>query len=56
LEVLESRRVNLPGTPYLAGSVVDMNDSVARAVSYAGVSLADAVRMATLNPARIRWN
>ncbi|MEY4167336.1 MAG: N-acetylglucosamine-6-phosphate deacetylase [Blastocatellia bacterium] len=53
VEVLESRRVNLPGTPYLAGSVVDMNDSVARAVSYAGVSLADAVRMATLNPARI---
>jgi len=52
VEVLESRRVNLPGTPYLAGSVVDMNDSIAKAVSYTGTSLADAVRMATLNPAR----
>ena len=53
VEVLESRRVNLPGTPYLAGSVVDMNDSVAKAVAYSGISLADAVRMATLNPARL---
>ncbi|NBO63273.1 MAG: N-acetylglucosamine-6-phosphate deacetylase [Acidobacteria bacterium] len=52
VEVLESRRVNLPGTPYLAGSVIDMNDSIAKAVSYAGLSLADAVRMATLNPAQ----
>lgn len=52
VEVLESRRVNLPGTPYLAGSVVDMNDSVAKAVAYAGITLADAVRLATINPAR----
>ena len=52
VEVLESRRVNLPGTPYLAGSVVDMNDSVAKAVAYAGITLAEAVRLATINPAR----
>lgn len=52
VEVLESRRVNLPGTPYLAGSVIDMNESIAKAVSYTGVTLAEAVRMATLNPAR----
>ena len=53
VEVLESRRVNLPGTPYLAGSVIDMNDSVAKAVAYAGITLNDAVRMATANPARL---
>lgn len=53
VEVLESRRVNLPGTPYLAGSVIDMNDSVGKAVAYAGITLNDAVRMATANPARL---
>ncbi len=53
VEVTPQRRVNLPGTPYLAGSVLEMNDAIAMTVAYAGVSLDEAIQMATVNPARI---
>lgn len=53
VEVTPERRVNLPGTPYLAGSVLEMNNAVAMTVAFAGVSLAEALDMATLNPARL---
>jgi N-acetylglucosamine-6-phosphate deacetylase len=52
VEVLPSRRVNLPGTPYLAGSVLEMNRAIEMTVAFAGISLAEAIQMATLNPAR----
>lgn len=52
VEVLPSRRVNLPGTPYLAGSVLEMDRAIEMTVAFAGISLEDAVRMATINPAR----
>jgi N-acetylglucosamine-6-phosphate deacetylase len=46
-------RVVLTGTNRLAGSALMMNDAVANVIRMAGVSLAEAVDMATVNPARI---
>jgi len=53
VEVTPARRVNLPGTPYLAGSVLEMPTAIALTVAYAGVSLREAVRMATANPSEL---
>ena len=53
VEVTPARRVNLPGTPYLAGSVLEMPTAIALTVAYAGVSLGEAVRMATANPSEL---
>jgi N-acetylglucosamine-6-phosphate deacetylase len=53
VEVTPSRRVNLPGTPYLAGSVLEMPEAVARTVQYSGAALDDALRLASANPAEL---
>lgn len=53
VEVLETGRVCLPGTPYLAGSAVEMHDSIGKAVLYSGVTLDEALQMATVNPAKV---
>ncbi|MFZ4626882.1 MAG: N-acetylglucosamine-6-phosphate deacetylase [Blastocatellia bacterium] len=53
VEVTPARRVNLPGTPYLAGSVLEMPTAIALTVAYAGVSLREAVEMATANPSEL---
>lgn len=53
VEVTPERRVCLPGTPYLAGSVLEMHDAIGKTVEYAGVDLSDALTMATRNPARL---
>jgi N-acetylglucosamine-6-phosphate deacetylase len=46
-------RIDLAGTPYLAGAASPLPVCVANAVRHAGVTLADAVRMVTANPARL---
>jgi len=46
-------RVVLAGTDKLAGSALKMNKGVANLVHLGGLSLRDAVQMATVNPARI---
>jgi N-acetylglucosamine-6-phosphate deacetylase len=46
-------RVVLAGTERLAGSSLKMNDGIANLMRMAQLSLKDAVRMATLNPARM---
>ncbi len=46
-------RVVLAGTDRLAGSALKMNDAVAKVMRMAGVTLGEAVAMATVNPARI---
>jgi N-acetylglucosamine-6-phosphate deacetylase len=51
VEVTPARRVNLPGTPYLAGSVLEMHEAVAKTVQYSDATLDDALRMASANPA-----
>ena len=49
--VEKGRCVNRDGT--LGGSLLTMNEAVANSVRYAGIPLLEAVRMATLYPARI---
>lgn len=49
VEVGANRRVALPGTPYLAGSALDLLTGVGNVMQFAGVSLAGALRMASSN-------
>lgn len=53
VELLPSGRLNLLGTPYLAGSASSLPEGIANVARCAGVTLADAVRFATANPARL---
>src|SRR5262249_58279634 len=53
VEVTPERRVNLPGTPYLAGSVLEMHEAIAKTVLYSDATLDDALRMASANPAEL---
>lgn len=48
-----SGRLELKGTPYLAGAATALPTCVANAVRHAGVTLADAIRMVTANPSRL---
>lgn len=43
-------RVSLPGTPYLAGSSLRLNDAIANAVRFTGASLHDVAAMASTIP------
>lgn len=52
IDLLPGGKVVLAGTDRLAGSALRMNDGVANLVRLAGVTLGDAVRMATVNAAR----
>lgn len=52
-DLLPDGRVVLAGTNRLAGSSLKMNDAVANVMRMAGVSLCEAIMMATINPARI---
>lgn len=53
VELLPTGRLVLRGTPYLAGSASALPDGIANAVRHAGVTMAEAVRLATANPARL---
>jgi N-acetylglucosamine-6-phosphate deacetylase len=52
-DLTEDGRVVLAGTDKLAGSALLMNQGVANMVNLGGLSLRDAVRIATVNPARV---
>ncbi|MDE3165475.1 MAG: N-acetylglucosamine-6-phosphate deacetylase [Acidobacteriota bacterium] len=51
VELTAEGRVVLAGTDRLAGSALDMAAGIANLMRLAGLTLADAVRMATVNPA-----
>lgn len=51
VELTATGRLQLQGTPYLAGAVAALPVCVANAVRHAGVTLGEAVRMVTANPA-----
>ena len=51
--LLPTGRLELKGTPYLAGAATALPACVANAIRHAGVTLADAVRMVTANPSRL---
>ena len=53
VDLLPSGRLELAGTPLLAGAATALPPCVANAVRHAGVTLSDAVRMVTANPSRL---
>ena len=53
VEVTPQGRVCLPGTPYLAGSAVQMHEAVANTVRFSDATLGEALTMATANPAAL---
>jgi N-acetylglucosamine-6-phosphate deacetylase len=53
VELTGDGRVVLTGTQKLAGSALRMNDAVANLVRIGGVSMRDAIRTVTTNPARL---
>jgi N-acetylglucosamine-6-phosphate deacetylase len=53
VELTSDGRVVLAGTQKLAGSALRMNHAIANLIRIGGVSLRDAIRTATINPARL---
>lgn len=53
VELTPDQRVVLAGQNRLSGSALSLHHAVANVMRLAGLSLAEAVRMATLNPARV---
>jgi len=52
VELSADGRVSPPGKPWLAGSAITLDQAVANAVNYAGISLESAWAMASTQPAR----
>jgi N-acetylglucosamine-6-phosphate deacetylase len=52
VELHENGRLSLAGTEFLAGAALPLKDGIPRVISCAGISLAEALRMATENPGR----
>ena len=52
VELRSDGRLSLLGTEFLAGAVLPIKDGIARAMTMAGISLGESVRMATENPGR----
>jgi N-acetylglucosamine-6-phosphate deacetylase len=50
-ELREDGRVALPGSPYLAGSALTMDRAIANTVRFTGLSIGQAVKMASTIPA-----
>ncbi len=53
VELEASGRVNLVGTPYLAGSSASLVECLGNAIQFAGLTISDAVRFISANPARL---
>ena len=53
VEVGRDRVSRLPGTPYLAGSSLTMDEAVGNCARFAGIRLVSAIAMATANPASL---
>lgn len=53
VELSADGRLSLAGTPYLAGAALPLKACVARAADMAGISLGEALALATLNPGRL---
>lgn len=52
VELTPDGRLEIPGTPYLAGAALPLLQGVANAATMTGIPLADALRLATVNPGR----
>lgn len=53
VELSADGRLGVAGTPYLAGAALSLKDDVAIAARMADITLADALRLATINPGRV---
>jgi N-acetylglucosamine-6-phosphate deacetylase len=53
VELTPDRCVKLLGTDYLAGSAIELARGVENSVRFAGISLAQAINLATIQPARM---
>lgn len=53
VELQPNGRLNLLGTPYLAGSASSLRECITNVHRYAHISLSEAVRMASSNPAQL---
>jgi N-acetylglucosamine-6-phosphate deacetylase len=53
VELQESGRLELQGTPYLAGAAAPLSVCVGNAVRHADVTWSEAIRMVTANPSRL---
>lgn len=53
IEVTPEGRAQLRGTPYLAGAAMPLAACVGNAVRFAGISLQEAIDMASINPFRL---
>ena len=53
VELTAERCVRLVGTEYLAGSAIELARGIENSVKFAGISLKDAVSLATLQPMRL---
>lgn len=53
LEIAPNGRIGVADTPYLAGSGLRLHQGIGNAVRFAGISLAESIRLATQTPARV---
>ncbi len=53
VEIHENGKISLAGTPYLAGASLFLDYGIPNTVAYTDATLAGAVEMATINPARL---
>ncbi|MBX3540663.1 MAG: amidohydrolase family protein [Chelatococcus sp.] len=56
VELTKDGRLGVAGTPFLAGAVRPLADCVAQATIMGGLTLTDALRLATVNPGRFTGN
>lgn len=53
VEIHENGKISLAGTPYLAGASLFLDHGIPNTVAFTDATLADAVDMASVNPARL---
>jgi N-acetylglucosamine-6-phosphate deacetylase len=53
VEADDDGALRLAGTPYLTGSTLTMEKAIGNCADFAGIPLASAINMATVNPARL---
>ena len=53
VEIHENGKISLAGTPYLAGASLFLDHGIPNTVAYTDATLAEALEMATINPARL---
>lgn len=53
VKLTANRKIHLLGTEYLAGSAIELTSGIENVVRFAGISLSEAISLATLQPLRL---